>query len=238
MIPIIIISFNNYKYVKNMIEQIESINPEYVKNIKIMDNCSDNKDTIEYLKSLHNIEVIYRTSNEGPWISQSKNADFYRILPDKFIVTDPDLELNGRLPQNFITVLEDLSEKYKTSKIGFAIDISDFHKMHQGVYQKGLTIHDWEKQFWEKRIEKETEYDLYIAPIDTTFSLFNKKYKNNFCIRVGGVMTCKHLPYYCHNKIMTEDEEMEYYKCSQFSTMKKLYNINDKISKSICNINK
>ena len=55
MIPIIIISFNNYKYVKNMIQQIESINPEYVKNIKIMDNCSDNKDTVAYLKSLHNI---------------------------------------------------------------------------------------------------------------------------------------------------------------------------------------
>jgi hypothetical protein len=95
--------------------------------------------------------------------------------------------------------------------------------MHQGVYQKGLTIYDWENQFWEKKIQKETEFDLYIAPIDTTFSLFNKKYKNNFCIRVGGDMTCKHLPYYRYNKIMNEDEEMEYYKCSQFSTMKKLF---------------
>ena len=37
-IPIIIISFNNHRYVKNTINQLESLNPTMMSNIIIMDN--------------------------------------------------------------------------------------------------------------------------------------------------------------------------------------------------------
>ena len=39
-IPIIIVCYNNWKYVLNTINQIKHINPIYYNNIQIMDNCS------------------------------------------------------------------------------------------------------------------------------------------------------------------------------------------------------
>ena len=128
--PIIIICYNNYKYVENTIKQIVKINDKYLKYVKIMDNCSTCIDTINYLKSV-NCYVIYNKENKGPWISPTCNQHIYNMLPDKFIITDPDLEFNENLPNNFIEILVYLSDKYNSKKIGFALDISDYDKMFQ-----------------------------------------------------------------------------------------------------------
>ena len=51
MVPIIIISFNNYKYVDNTIKQLIQINPTLEPFLIIMDNASQDPDTKEYLKN-------------------------------------------------------------------------------------------------------------------------------------------------------------------------------------------
>jgi FkbM family methyltransferase len=193
---VVIVCYNNYKYVNNIIKQLERF--EGLKLI-VMDNKSTDLNTIKYLNNLDNrIKVFFNETNNGPWISPFDNVDVYNTLSDKYIVTDPDLQFNKNLPSNFIEVLSELSDTYKCHKIGFAIDISDFKDMYQGIYTDTMTIYDWEIQFWKDRIPHE-KYELYRATTDTTFSLINKNHdssnlSNN--LRIAGDFTCKHIPWY------------------------------------------
>lgn len=200
-IPIIIPCYNNYIYVKNTIKQLIDINRQIENNIIVMDNNSSDNDTITYLKSIGN-KVIYNKVNKGPWITPTVNNDIYNLLPNKFIVTDPDLEFNKNLPSNFIDILSDLSNKYNCNKIGFALDISDYDKMYNSICDRvKQTNVEWESQFWKNRINDNT-YELYLAQIDTTFALINKMGNTNINIRIAGTFTAKHLPWYIDNKLL------------------------------------
>ncbi len=227
-IPIIIPCFNNHIYVANTIRQLEQINPQLVKLIIILNNSSTDPGTMEYLKNLKQIKII-NNPNNGPWISPTKNPHIYAILPDKFILTDPDLEFNPNLPKDFIAQLSKLSDKYQVSRIGFAIKIDDFDKMYQYQdYLFGLNIYQWEEQNYypETKITDNSEYELYRTGIDTTFCLINKKYvEKNSCIRVGGNFTCRHLPFYIQDDLLNIYEKYLYYSTSikNLSTIAKLY---------------
>ena len=231
-IPIVIVSHNNYKYVRNTLLQLESINKEYLKNIIIMDNNSTDSDTINYLKDLSGHRIIWKKTNDGPWITTTINTDIYNILPDKFILTDPDLEFNRKLPPNFIEILNQLSDECKAYKIGFALDISDFDKMFQEKYCVNKTIYEWELENWNKdrKIDHPT-FELYKTGIDTTFCLINKKSLNNtITVRVAGDFTAKHIPWYIENPIYNSSELFNLAKnSSNISTIKHI--ILDKYSK-------
>jgi hypothetical protein len=196
MIPAVIICYNNWVYVKNTIQQLEKYNVYII----VMDNNSTDPDTIKYLKTLY-YHVIFNTTNNGPWVDTTHNTGLYNSLPDKFILTDPDLQFNENLPDNFVDILSELSDIHQTYKIGFALDISDFDKMYQAKYIFGRNnIYEWEyNEHWKKRINDPT-YEMYIARLDTTFCLVNKKCSNHF-IRLAGNFTAKHLPWYIDNKL-------------------------------------
>jgi len=228
-IPIIIICYNNYKYVKNTLSQIFKINKEYYKNTIILNNNSTCLNTIEFLKSV-DVKVVNNNVNIGPWISKDHNSHIYDFLPNKFIITDPDLKLNDKIPHNFIEILSYLSDKYETSKIGFALDISDFYKFYNdnsyiSIGYQSFSIYEWEKQFWENRIDDD-EYELYNAVLDTTFVLINKKYINKYYdIRIAGNFTAKHLPWYIENEIYnTYENYIENNKSTHISTISKMVN--------------
>ena len=78
MIPIVIICFNNHKYVENTIKQIIKINPSLRNDIIIMNNNSTDIDTINYLSQTY-IKIVNR-NNEGPWINDYYNRDFYYLV--------------------------------------------------------------------------------------------------------------------------------------------------------------
>ena len=231
MVPIIIISFNNYKYVDNTIKQLLQINPELEPFLIIMDNASEDLDTKEYLKNT-TVRVIFNSDNNGPWIISSRNTHVYNEMPEKFIITDPDFQFNAKLPNNFIQIMLNLSEKYNTGKIGFSISLENPEKMYQDIYFQGKTIVEWETQFWQNRIE-DPEYELYNAAIDTTFCLINKSNNSNLHIRIAGDFTAVHLPFYIENPILTLDEEYEYSKYSKFSTISKLIKLKYEKMKNI-----
>ena len=219
---IVIISYNNYKLVDNTIKQL--LNKKNI-NIIIIDNNSDDIDTIIYLNNApKNIKIFFNKENNGPWISESCNKDIYDSLPDKFIITDPDLEFNENLPENFIEILSKLSDNYKVYKIGFALDISEPNKLFQNEYFYTKNIYDTELNSWKNKIIDEN-YELYNVDIDTTFCLVNKLYslcKNN-CIRVAGNFTAKHLPWYIDNKIYNLYENyITYKKTTKISTISKV----------------
>jgi len=191
-IPIVVICWNNYYFVKHFINQIK-----YYKNpIILLDNNSSYNKLLEYYKEIKNelndkIEIRLLNKNYGHKVYQILKDD----LPKIYILSDPDLELNKNMPINFADILLQLSNKYKSNKVGSALNIEDndlFVKCDK--YIAGRSIYDWEIQFWDKRI-KNNEYELYYADTDTTFCLINNNYsKNN--IRIAGDFTVKHLPWY------------------------------------------
>jgi FkbM family methyltransferase len=219
-IPVLIISFNNHRYVENTIKQLKSLNPTKMSNIIIMDNNSSDIDTINFLNNTSH-KVVRNAENKGPWIE--RYPDIYESLPNQFIITDPDLEFNRNLPKNFIEIMSDLSSKFDCYKIGFALDISDFDQMYNTIYYNNSTIYDWEKQFWENKID-DSNYELYNAEIDTTFCLINKEASNisSKRIRIAGNFTAKHIPWYRKNLFYNEYEKY-INGINSFSTISKLF---------------
>jgi FkbM family methyltransferase len=216
-IPILIISYNNWKYVENTITQICNINPAYRSNIRIIDNASVEKATVDFLQKT-DIPVQRNTHNKGPRISQTDNKEIYDSLPDQFILTDPDLKFNELLPSDFIEQMLALSNELQTYKIGFALDISDYDKMFQGPYCCGKTIEKWESVNWNNRINSPT-YELYNTGIDTTFCLINKRFINGSCVRIAGNFTAKHLPWYIDDTIHTSYERFIISRNAPWSTI-------------------
>jgi len=233
-IPVLIISFNNHRYVENTIKQLENLSPTKMSNIIIMDNNSSDINTINFINKT-SYKVIRNTENKGPWIE--RYPDLYESLPNQFIVTDPDLEFNSNLPKNFIEIMSDLSNKFGCHKIGFALDISDFDQMYNSIYYNNLSIYDWEKQFWDNKID-DTNYELYNAEIDTTFCLINKQASNisSKRIRIAGNFTAKHIPWYTKNLFYNEYEKY-IYGINSFSTISKLFLTNVRDNYSITNKN-
>ena len=219
-IPIIIVCYNNHKYVENTILQLYKTNPALVIDVIIMNNSSDDLDTIRYLDKISQSTTIVTFENKGPWITPENHPEFYSQLPEKFILTDPDLEWNTNLPANFVDILSELSDQYQTSKLGFAIEIGDVQKMYPGEFIKNVCI--WESKFWQEQLDNK-DYILYKADIDTTFALINKKYWIHSSLRIAGDFSCRHLPFYPDNGIMSIEEEYEYYTKSKFSSLSKVF---------------
>ena len=209
MIPIVIICYNNHKYVENTIRQIRALNEAYVPGLIILDNCSTNEDTQRYLEATP-VRVIRNPSNNGPWVSPTNNAHVYAEMPEKFILTDPDLGFNPNLPSNCIEILARIADAHEASKVGFALDISDAHLFWNDNVINGKTIVENERRFWVDRIPDST-YILYRADLDTTFCLINKRFVDHHTrhIRVAGDFTAKHLPWYAKNAVYSARENYE-----------------------------
>lgn len=212
MIPIIIITYNNYKYVENTIKQLIKINKDYENNIQILNNCSTCSDTIAYLKSLK-YKIIENTGNHGPRVNKTDNKHIYDILPDKYILTDPDLEFNENMPSNYIEHLSKISDELNIFKLGLALDITDSDKFYQYKHPMfNLSIAEIEAHYW-KNYFKHNDYHLYAAPVDTTFALYNKNALNEKVdVRIAGAFTAKHMPWYIETKLFNLYENYMLYK--------------------------
>ena len=208
-IPIVVVAYNNLFFVRNFIDQLK----KYDNPIILFDNNSTYEPLLEYYKDIKaelgsKIDIRLMDKNYG-------HAVFYLYedtLPNVYILSDPDLQLNPRMPENFSEILFDLSKKYQASKISLALDISEKDKFVEcKKYESKKTIYDWEKQFWENPIA-DLQYELYESPIDgaTTFFLKNKNIPEKRQIRIAGVFTAKHLPWYkgfLKNRILKEELE-------------------------------
>ena len=187
-----------------MLNTLESINKDYLNQVILLDNNSQRKETIAFLNNV-STRVVFNKTNMGPWVSQYDNAHLYNELPEKFILTDPDLQLNPNTPPDFIEQLVKLSEQYpEASKIGLALDLSDHHLFFDGIYSGGKSIYEHESQFWTTPIVN-SQYELYRAHVDTTFCIINKTVAHRWesHIRVAGVFTCKHVPWYKTNPVLS-----------------------------------
>jgi len=214
-IPIFIISYNQYTFVKSMVDQLS----KYSSNIYIIDNKSTYPPLVEYLKSIENtVKVLHMDQNYGHRVYM--RDEIVKLGGDKYIITDPDLLLNPKLPQNFIDILSDLSDQHQKGKVGFALDISNNINLNINATDNKQTVIDWESQFWKNKVNH-PKYELYIADIDTTFVLINKKYYSPHsysAIRVAGDFTCVHRPWVIGYENDLLDGELKYYRTNNISS--------------------
>ena len=224
-IPVFLISYNNAIYVQNLTKQL---NKKGIKPI-IIDNKSSDKLSLDILVDLKNqglAHVIFSNKNFGHMVGFLNPV--FKILPDIFVYSDPDLELNKNLPDDFLYTLKDMTIKYKVFKAGFALELLDEEMIDANIKKyygnpminpKTYSIKEWEEKFWRFRLDDELE--IYRAPLDTTFALYNKKYfGNDFFdgVRVAGDFSTIHLPWYPKRDLMSKEQKEIYLKSNKSST--------------------
>jgi FkbM family methyltransferase len=220
-IPILIPVFNSLTYLKSIVAQLRGFGFE---EIIAIDNASTFPPLLDYLsQSSPDLSVIRLEENLGPHnlFLDPKNL---LSLPDRFCITDPDLELNPALPDDFVYELMALTEKHRVGKAGLALNISDWSKMRHEKFRIGAAdyqIWEWEAQFWKNPAGfTSTGDEVYSAAVDTTFAVYNKKFFDPADhlkgVRVGGKYTCRHLPWY-KDRIVPPEEEAFYRASQKFS---------------------
>lgn len=218
-IPIIVPVFNLVSYTKFMVDQLDGLGLD---NYIICDNDSTYPPMIDYLNELSKTRrVAFLGENIGPR-AYAETPEFLSILPDYFIVTDPDLVFNDELPKNFMRKMKRVLDMYGISKVGFAIDI----EKTKDKFFDAAQVKRWEGSYWLNEMKQYEERDsLYAAPIDTTFCLYRKdrvieelsKSRNGItstsAFRIGGRFTCEHMGWWRDQPLDVEEEE--YYNSRQ-----------------------
>jgi len=218
-IPIVIISWNNYHFLRQFIHQIK----QYPNPIIILDNHSNYPPLLKYYDEIQTelksaIEIRRLDKNYGHTVYKT----LQHTLPDVYLLSDPDLELNKNMPFHFDSILLHLSKKYKSYKVGLALDIQDKDDFLpcKDYTIEGLGIHEYESRFWKHKIDNE-DYEVYYADVDTTFCLVNNQFKTNPLnnLRIAGDFTAKHLPWY--KDYITKNiskEELDHWKQNNISS--------------------
>ena len=223
-IPIIINSFNQFTYLKLMIDQLQRLGRT---EIVVIDQASSYPPLLEYLDQIaRTVTVVRLRQNNGPhWLFTS---GFSALLPRYFVYTDPDILFPAAMPRSFIADMLRACRATGATKVGVALDISDPDNFKRAILQlqgKQWTFVEWERQFWEKPIRVKG-LELYQAPVDTTFALYDrtrfdpeiKAFREEqvyYCMdmpgsyRLGGRYTSVHMPWMLDDPI--PQEELDFY---------------------------
>jgi hypothetical protein len=221
-IPIFIPCFNNATYCRSMHCQLSKLD----KSIIFVDNNSTDDDMLSFLET-QGVRSVRLNVNLGPraliWYKR-----YFDALPACFCLSDPDLIFNSDMPHSFVEDLLALSERSQFGKVGLALRIDDADKMRETTLKilgASHNIIEWEKQYWVDRYpDNDITAPVYVASIDTTFALYNKKYiaartgRGFFrALRVAGKYTARHDPWY-KDRLISDLEADRYSRLQQFST--------------------
>jgi len=188
LIPALVIAYNQYTYIRQMIEQLDP----YIKEIIVIDNHSTFPPLLSYYEKDFHHKLLRQSKNHGHGVYL--RDDIQELVGKVYLLTDPDLEWNPNLPSTWVQDLLNISNKFQALRVGFALDISA-SDIRKDISVCGYSVQEWESAFWKNPIQ-DPRYELYAAPIDTTLSLVNKNFPNGPYIRVAGDYTCKHKPWH------------------------------------------
>lgn len=211
-IPSLIIGYNQYTFIKNMVQQLE----KYTSDITVIDNNSNYQPLLDYYQNDFKYTLLKQKSNFGYTVYNQDRVQ--KLVGDLYVLTDPDLQFNPHLPDNFLSELINISNYFGASRVGFALFI-DSDDIRTDITYSGQPIKSWESQFWKQRLiyPLNETIELYSAPIDTTFCLINKRCHNP-AIRVAGEYSCFHIPWHKNFEENLEKGEYEYYLKNNNST--------------------
>lgn len=167
----------------------------------IIDNSSNYEPLLEWYAHCP-FKVVRMDKNYGHKVIWS-NWMFRDLgIKDKYILTDPDLDLSS-VPSDFLEVMEEGLKRYPDfERIGLSLEIDDLPGD-----AKGRAVYKHEIRFWQKPLD-----ELYFdAEVDTTFALQKICPYNTYnSLRVGKPYTARHLPWYYRDMSKLCEDERNY----------------------------
>jgi hypothetical protein len=201
-IPIIIISFNQLKYLKQLVAFLKE--KEY-SNIVIIDNLSTYKPLLDYYKTIDkSVTIIMNDKNDGHRVFWKNKRFFSTYGKGYYVITDSDIVPDKDCPEDFLNTFKKALEKNKTFlKVGFSLRLDDIPDSNLNK----LKVLNWEKQFWKNK----NSDGHFLADIDTTFALYrpmNLYDQSRFyrSLRFDKPYIAKHGGWYVDNKNLTEEQ--------------------------------
>lgn len=203
-IPIIIISFNRYKCLSQLLHWL--ITNGYT-NIHIIDNASTYAPLLRYYELLEyqykdNIHIIRLNQNYGFQVLQLTGL-INNYNQNYFITTDPDVVPIESCPKNIVEKLYNISKELNATKVGLGLKIDDL----PDYYPNKQEVINHESQYFIKQVKE----NIFDAPIDTTFSLNSPNTWGGLqihnCYRTTGDLMAYHKTWYLDPNNLPEDEK-------------------------------
>jgi hypothetical protein len=208
---VLIINFNRLDLPRAMAEFVaqHGCEPWFI------DNCSTYAPLLKYYSETP-FRVLRMPKNYGHTVVWD-NTEVLRFagVNERFIMTDPDLDLSG-VPGDFLKVMNEGLDRYPYfDKCGLSLEINDLPANAEGGF-----ISNFEKVYWITPLDKQ----YFNAPVDTTFALYRwplGNYNHN-AIRTNRPYTAKHVPWYYRNlRDIPEDEKYYFNSATASSSGKK-----------------
>ena len=203
-IPIIIISFNQLFYLKQLISFLKKNN---YSNIVIIDNNSTYPPLLSYFNTIESSVTLHRLNENYGHLVLWKNRELFDTYSKGYyVVTDADIVPAENCPDDFLIHFKRLLDRNNTiTKVGFSLKIDDLPDTNPNKQK----VIKWESKFW-KNIDIDGNYQ---APIDTSFALYrpgiidyNSKVFYN-AIRVNAPYIAKHGGWYISTNNLTEEQK-------------------------------
>jgi hypothetical protein len=213
-IPIIIISFNQLYYLKQLIDFLKKHN--YSK-IVIIDNNSTFKPLLDYFDSIESTVTLHRLNeNLGHLVFWKNKELFDKYSKGYYVVTDADIIPTEECPEDFVLHFKKiLNTNFQVTKVGFSLKIDDIP--YTNINRQKVI--DWESQFWKNQ-NKDGDF---MSKIDTTFALYRPYYKynnNDFydAVRTNIPYQAAHGGWYLDSKNLTEEQLFYFTNCNESSS--------------------
>lgn len=213
MIPIVINNRNRLTTTRNLADSIRKLgNYEVI----ILDNASTYPPLLDWYDTC-TYEIVRETVNHGQLAIYNSGLINRWPIQSWVAYTDSDIELGSETPANFADRLCRIGDKYSINKVGLALRIDDIPDNDEN--QKW--VKQWESRFWTHEVEPL----VYTSELDTTFGVIKVGIPFQYhALRVGGNMTCRHLPWYKTFGELNEEEIYYLEHSSPVSTYKRNYN--------------
>ncbi|KFC59373.1 hypothetical protein FEM08_19770 [Flavobacterium gilvum] len=214
LIPIIIISFNQLFYLKQLIDFLKKNN---FKNIVIIDNNSTYKPLLEYFDKIESDVTIHRLKeNYGHLVFWKVKELYKKYSKGYYVVTDADINPISECPEDFLLYFKKILDKdLKITKVGFSLKIDDIPITNVNREK----ILKWESRFWQHC----TNDGNFMAAIDTTFALYRPRYDHNQNSFLRGRRTkypyaAKHGGWYIDSNRLTDEQKFYLENCNESSS--------------------
>lgn len=211
-IPIFIIVHNHYEILKKSLASYEKF-IDCPKQFIFHNTNSEYQPTLDFLKERENKgDLVYHRTSTWHLSVMDTVKDYLHKNPETkyYVLTDPDIELNGNgINNNILQVFMYLLEKYKAYSVGPSLKIDDI----PDYYPKKHLIPARHNRFHQSpRIQETFEgmpFEITEAPIDTTFQLIksystDQSFPHFNCIRVFEPYDARHLDWYIDPNNMTD----------------------------------
>ena len=182
-----------------------------------IDNCSTYEPLLEYYHHCPYM-VMHLNRNYGHKVVWTPEATILQRLgiTDRYIVTDPDLDLSA-VPSDFLEVLHEGLNRYpEYKKCGLSLEINDLPDNPEIRAMRD----NCEARYWTEPLD-----DRYFkAAIDTTLALHRADARHYFhrpALRTNRPYTARHVPWYYEGLAdLPEDEKFYFQTAGNSSTNK------------------